>query len=110
MVSGRGSRSASLVGLACVVRWRARTSGTARPPVCRWLGRCGEALDLEGSDLEMKTALRDRWRARSDRVTVDRAEVFEPSSVDHEVFDPPPYRLGATARRLALVWREQRRL
>jgi hypothetical protein len=68
------------------------------------------ALDLEGSDLEMGTAVRDRWRAGTDRVRGGHGELREPAPPDREVFDPPAYKLRKTAGRLVHVWREQRRL
>jgi ABC-type multidrug transport system fused ATPase/permease subunit len=52
--------------------------------------------------------VRDRWRARCDRVKDDRVHEHDPAQ--GAPFDPPAYGLGKTAGRLADVWREQRRL
>ena len=56
----------------------------------------------------MMTAVRDRWRARSDRVGDREVQALQPAA--DASFDPPPYGLGRTARRLVDVWQEQRRL
>ena len=103
------TRSASLVRLA-VMRW-ARVDEW----LCSASGSSADlasavALDLEGSDLEMRTSVRDRWRARTDRVRGGHGVLREPTPPNREVFDPPAYGLRQTAGRLVNVWREQRRL
>ena len=54
--------------------------------------------------------MRDRWRARTDRVRGGHGVLREPTPPNREVFDPPAYGLRQTAGRLVNVWREQRRL
>ena len=56
----------------------------------------------------MMTAVRDRWRARSDRVRGREVDALQRQT--GEAFDPPPYGLARTARRLGDVWQEQRHL
>src|SRR5689334_5477453 len=56
----------------------------------------------------MKTAVGDRLRARYGRARHGRADRRGPELGGP--FDPPAYGVGRTARRLAHVWREQRRL
>lgn len=59
----------------------------------------------------MSSAVRDRWRARRPGRIRDRAGAAAPSAATlAESYDPPPYGLGLTARRLIGLWREQRRL
>ena len=58
----------------------------------------------------MRTSVRDRWRARTDRVRGGHGVLREPTPPNREVFDPPAYGLRQTAGRLVNVWREQRRL
>jgi len=54
-------------------------------------------------------AVRDRWRER--RAGRGRACADEPSRSDSpDLFDPAPYGMGLTARRVLRLWREQRRL
>lgn len=64
-----------------------------------------------GLTAAMSPAVRDRWRQRRAGRTrgETRAEVAcAPGAVER--FDPAPYGLGLTARRLLRLWREQRRL
>jgi ABC-type multidrug transport system fused ATPase/permease subunit len=59
----------------------------------------------------MSSVVRDRWRARRAGRVRDRAETAAPSGVGPaEPYDPTPYSVGLTARRLVRLWREQRRL
>jgi ATP-binding cassette subfamily B protein len=58
----------------------------------------------------MKTAVRDRWRARPDRLNDGHATLPEPRPLETGPFDPPAYGMRTTARRLVQVWREERRL
>lgn len=59
----------------------------------------------------MSSAVRDRWRARLPGRIRDRVGAAAPSAATFaESYDPPPYGLGLTARRLIGLWREQRRL
>ncbi|MFZ1995366.1 MAG: ABC transporter ATP-binding protein [Solirubrobacteraceae bacterium] len=59
----------------------------------------------------MSSTVGDRWRARRARRMRDRGGVAAPSAVElAESYDPAPYDLALTARRLIGLWREQRRL
>ncbi len=62
----------------------------------------------------MRPAVRDRWRERRARRARGRDRVAGPSRVgvpgSTGLFDPEPFGLGLTARRLLRLWREQRRL
>ena len=58
----------------------------------------------------MKTAARDRWGARPDRLKDGHVGLPEPAPQEPGPFDPPAYGMGTTARRLVQVWREERRL
>src|SRR5947209_8781669 len=59
----------------------------------------------------MSSTVGDRWRARRARRLRDRERVTAPSPVElAEPYDPVPYGLALTARRLIGLWREQRRL
>jgi ABC-type multidrug transport system fused ATPase/permease subunit len=59
----------------------------------------------------MSSAVRHRWRARRDGRMRDPEGVAAPSAVEPaEPYDPAPYGLALTARRLVGLWREQRRL
>ena len=59
----------------------------------------------------MSPAVRDRWRARRAGRVRDQGDVAAPAAVElAELYDPAPYGLALTARRLIGLWREQRRL
>jgi ABC-type multidrug transport system fused ATPase/permease subunit len=59
----------------------------------------------------MSTAVRDRWRARRAGRMHDQGDAPAPAAVElAELYDPAPYGLSLTARRLIGLWREQRRL
>jgi ABC-type multidrug transport system fused ATPase/permease subunit len=59
----------------------------------------------------MSPAVRDRWRERRAGRARGRARVAETGPRESaELYDPPPYGLALTARRLLRLWREQRRL
>jgi ABC-type multidrug transport system fused ATPase/permease subunit len=58
-------------------------------------------------------AVRDRWHPRRERGCCERPEAgprFARTDGAHDAYDPPPYGLRTTARRLWQVWCEQRRL
>lgn len=59
----------------------------------------------------MSRAVRDRWRARRAGHMRDPGDVVAPAAVElAELYDPAPYGIALTARRLIGLWREQRRL
>src|SRR5579875_2374444 len=64
-----------------------------------------------GSTAVMSPAVRDRWRERRAGRMRGGEPLPGPGAPEQaELYDPAPFGMGLTARRLVRLWREQRRL